>query len=44
MDLICKKFIEFILADTDFLDMLSIDKSYSDEKIYKIINEIDRVL
>ena len=43
-DSICKKFIQFIASDTNFLDMLFADKIYNDEKVYDMIKEINNII
>lgn len=41
---ICKNFIQFIMSDTNFLDILCEKETYNDEKIYNIINEINNII
>lgn len=43
-DSICKKFIQFITSDTNFLDMFFEDKTYNDKKVYNMINEINNII
>ena len=43
-DSICKKFIQFITSDTNFLDMLFEDKTYNDERVYNMIKEINNII
>ena len=41
-DSICKKFVQFIMSDTNFLDMLFENGTYNDERVYNMINEINK--
>ena len=43
-DSICKKIIQFIMSDTNFLDMLFEDKTYNDERVYNMIKEINNII
>ena len=43
-DSICKNFIQFIMSDTNFLDMLFENGTYNDERVYNIINEINNII
>ena len=41
---ICKKIIQFITSDTNFLDMLFENGTYNDARVYNIINEINNII
>ena len=43
-DSICKNFIEFIMSDTNFLDILFENRTYNDERVYNMINEINNII
>ncbi len=43
-DSICKNFIQFIMSDTNFLDMLFENETYNDERVYNMINEINNII
>ena len=43
-DSICKNFIQFIMSDPNFLDMLFENGTYNDERVCKIINEINNII
>ena len=41
---VCKNFIEFIMSDTNFLDILFENRTYNDERVYNMINEINNII
>ena len=41
---ICKKIIQFITSDTNFLDMLFENGTYNDARVYNMINEINNII
>lgn len=43
-DSICKNLIQFIMCDTNFLDMLFENGTYNDERVYNMIKEINNII